>query len=1154
MPLSGPGGGAAVYGQLGSAFLAPWPGPYSPTFPAFRQGVTTGATITSNGTGGGNASAGSSWLKGVAPRNGDLVVIQAGDTITVDQNMTWGSNQAKLGHAFTLNGTSSSVFATLQVNSGVTLTLKGYDTTNNTLGLINRFALFSPQPGSTILGHVVADWGSCILNNGLISAVGNSGNHITFSIPASNVPSWATQVTNEAYSLTGNNYTYDPSNKVFARVLIHDWIANAAGTGIGSFGDSSLSFSSVTGDTTALATEVALPAFGTEVSTVVNGTGKYAVDYDSGSLFWYSTRAGGSVTFNATYKYLVNSTLWRGWGIKSANNNTFNSAIFSYCDFSYMGGFLSGGTVPVLWLARGKSAGANSGATDRIMSVTNCSFTRCYKAVMFDATLGASGDSVPCSNNTFNNCRGGSSPSGYCVWFSNTAASQYIDISNNTVNTRNAFVYAAATGSSTFSFAGMTINNNTGTVGVFLNGNAADLWDDGVISGNNIQGPINNSFQVLWNNIYASAGHPLVIKNNHFSYAMGELELLAFTGSNVTIDSNQFRNCYGSGLALSTDQCKISNVKIQNNVFHGTLSGAGYNAYGYWSAAIEPGTNVNQWVDGLVIQNNTFLDNPKGFAWNGSFDGCVFTMTGLEVRNNMIVNTSTSYAGWGLQRHPNSSTNQGYTAVLEMDNNLIYSSGCPYYAFPRSATFIMSGSKYNFNNSRNVTGVSLSQPGYSTAQGSGRTLAYTINTAGSDETLSWGGGTAVQIVFDHGTSSGSNTNSTSFGIAGFFTGTFKDTSKSWSTTLGNSNCPSGCWLKIPSTGYIGMVLANTATTLTVAPSFVATGLPGAVAYSIYYPELTLTDTGQTVQGITVMTPGSGNTTCTFSITGGGGSSATATATLGGLSNGELVGGTITNAGSGYTSVPTVTVTANGTVPTAVATLGSVVAGIDIRSLPATSQSDTGITITMNDVFTNPNLVATSGASDANYKVTWGGGGIDAGTSTNAPALDYFGTTRPQGAAVDIGFYELAYSISTGGITLGALIASGAGAGSTGASATGGILLAALIAAGTGIDTATASGAVTLGSLIVAGAGGTADAASGSITLGSLIVTGAATSVNNATATGAITLGSLLVAGAGGTAEQGSGVILLSPLVVVGFAPPTTGNAVTPLIYGGLVYS
>ena len=83
------------------------------------------------------------------------------------------------------------------------------------------------------------------------------------------------------------------------------------------------------------------------------------------------------------------------------------------------------------------------------------------------------------------------------------------------------------------------------------------------------------------------------------------------------------------------------------------------------------------------------------------------------------------------------------------------------------------------------------------------------------------------------------------------------------------------------------------------------------------------------------------------------------------------------------------------------------------TLPTTTQTDTGIAVAVNHSPTgNPNWAGTfpgglpTGVAN-DYKTTTGGSGIDAGTTDNAPAADYFGTARPQGTAYDIGFYECA---------------------------------------------------------------------------------------------------------------------------------------------------
>ena len=85
------------------------------------------SAITSNGTGGGNWSSGSSWSGGVAPGSGDTATIQAGDTITVVSGhpVTIGTSPNTGGAvALTINS-SATLAAALVIGNGATLTLAG---------------------------------------------------------------------------------------------------------------------------------------------------------------------------------------------------------------------------------------------------------------------------------------------------------------------------------------------------------------------------------------------------------------------------------------------------------------------------------------------------------------------------------------------------------------------------------------------------------------------------------------------------------------------------------------------------------------------------------------------------------------------------------------------------------------------------------------------------------------------------------------------------------------------------------------------------------------------------------------------------------------------------------------------------------------------
>src|SRR5207249_3455220 len=118
---------------------------------------------------------------------------------------------------------------TLQVASGATLTLRGADLVSNTLGLINKWSVFAPQPGSTIIGDVAGDYTSILLNKGQISAVGTSGSHIAFTIPSSYFV-WSNSIASEVQSASAN-WPYDGTQNIGLLSLLHDWVSNSGGTG-----------------------------------------------------------------------------------------------------------------------------------------------------------------------------------------------------------------------------------------------------------------------------------------------------------------------------------------------------------------------------------------------------------------------------------------------------------------------------------------------------------------------------------------------------------------------------------------------------------------------------------------------------------------------------------------------------------------------------------------------------------------------------------------------------------------------------------------------------------------------------------------------------------------------------------------------------------
>lgn len=106
---------------------------------------------------------------------------------------------------------------------------------------------------------------------------------------------------------------------------------------------------------------------------------------------------------------------------------------------------------------------------------------------------------------------------------------------------------------------------------------------------------------------------------------------------------------------------------------------------------------------------------------------------------------------------------------------------------------------------------------------------------------------------------------------------------------------------------------------------------------------------------------------------------------------------------------------------------TVMVGIDLRSLPTASQTDTGISWASNSVTSDPLLTSPASLSTTvdDFKIQAGSPAIDAGTDLNAPTVDYFGTART--AAPDIGFYEYVAAGDPQTITFGALSATTYGA-------------------------------------------------------------------------------------------------------------------------------
>ena len=849
---------------------------------------------------------------------------------------------------------------------------------------------------------------------------------------------------------------FDPNASIAWTQLSNTWIGNnptaATGLGVAGVTTGGVSFSNQS-PAGILATEVTSLA-------AVNGTGKYFVNYDTGIVYWYSALTGTN-SFKATYEYL-SATSWKGWGINA--NQSSGSLTTQYCTFQYLGDSTGA--------AAGYSVicpGSKTGTGSTILSITNCTFSNCYQLLCLVGCIGTAGNPIQINNNVFGHARPGYNT--FTVLGFYQPASTYFQLNNNTFNQGSGCVVTCNTYGVLVAFTNMAINNNTGTCyGLFSSQYAHEFtWANSTIQGNVLSStPLAGNFI---QNPEGTSGNPFVISGNFIGHT--GLSILA-ASSYCTIDSNIFHHFYTGGMFVGTRGSKYNNVVVTNNLFYGGFGSLTSNLYSTGTPTVNIGQNFNAWLDVFQVINNTFLDNPQGVAVNGLFDpGSCYPITKCEFANNIILNDNAVVGGVGFKRYANSSTNFSPITCLDLDYNLLYNDGTNYSGFlgtTANGTFMISGNKYNYA-SNNVTGVSLSQPTYGTAQGTGRSLVFTFTSATS-QTLAWGGGTAVQIVFDSGTVTGASSNDSTNGLYGENYGVLNDTSKSWSTTLANANCPAGTWLKMTSGTYSGnvyMVVSNTATSLYVAPAFAQTAGGGPTTgdtFTLYNAEVTLYDSGATY---------------------------------------------------------------------------SVNAGIDPRGpLPTSTKTDSGITITMNDVTSNPSLVNAncdaSTASATAHNATFGASSpaVNAGTSTDAPSHDYFGTSRPAGTAFCIGFFEYTTaSVGTGAATWAAMTA--AGGGTVTDVGTGAATWSNFTSAGVGTFTATSTGAATWSPLTAAGAGSFLATGTGAATWSALVGAGLGTGAAppGSTGTGAATWLGLVGAGLGSFAVVGAGAATWSALAAAG---------------------
>jgi len=948
----------------------------------------------------GNWSDTATWGGSGPPGDGDTAIIATGHTVTVTGDVAVGSNASAVGDAVEIQATDGSTFGKLVVNDGVTLTLKGTDHTANTLMEIDRYALFEPQPGAIIVGDVGSDFDSSIRNKGRLEAIGTLAKPITFTVPTAN-RNWGSSIAGQSLTCA----PWDKPNNIATALLGSPHLANAAGTGLGSLGDTSLVINS---SSASLTTEVALGSYN-DPAVNVDASGKYAVDYDMGVIYFYTSTFTG-MSLNVDYDKLdLTAANWRGWGIVSDGAQTGNTCLLDHCEFNYLGavgnGLLDGSarrSAPVNLEGHQTAA---AGDSTRLAYVKNSTFAHGLRYVHIDGCMGTAGDPLLITGNDFNEQAGGTIWDGLSHYAG--AACDYVKIDSNTMSTRGTFVdLANMSGDSDH----LELSNNTGTCGIafiagggtggrteYLAPNLAVAYGttpnlhvhDNVIYG--IGGTVDARFICVSGKSTGGA----VFEDNEIyrCHRLGHL-----LGSYVTFRRNIFGYAYHHGFTGSQiDDIFVRDLAWENNLFLDDGASA--------TAAIGLGYNHRTTMANVRIANNTCIGWTEGLVdfSDRSDNNGPSTTVNVSVVNNLISGGSYAFTNYSSATIPQT------LHVVECDYNLCNGQATAYarnHDNTANATgFHRSGAKYNRETTtRNLDFVALFDASYTTNQ-TGRTLTHTVNTLGQDHTLTWGGGSPVQLIYDYGTSAGAGTRTVA--VSG---------KTDWIT---NRNSVRTSYLWVVSGTGAGQVIPILWTSTAVA--YAATVAAGGSGYTVgqYIRSTSGTvDTPAAHAVFEITSVSSGAVTGVRLVSGGGYTSAptnpVSTTRITGVAGGSCTLNLSTAPGLllAYdltTDLDNTSVVAivQGGVQLEDGSGGTVQAGLDLvnQSMGTTTQSDTGIEVSVdNTLYSAPSFVA-AGAIPDYYQLQSGSPAIDAGTSDDAADADYWGTSRPAGSGDDLGFHE-----------------------------------------------------------------------------------------------------------------------------------------------------
>lgn len=788
------------------------------TFAASRS--TSGNAVVSSTT---------NWTGGNKPNcTSDTIVATTAFDLTIDVNCTAGSNASPVGHAIEIQGTSAGVRARVFLGTGVTLTLRGFDTGSNTAMLIDQFGLFQCDTGGTIMVDEPGDMVTIIRNNGNLTS-----NGCTWTIPTANI-NWGNASGNTVFGgVTGSPYKVDSSGvgvyvnklQLSGGTLDPGAVSNVAGTGRCSFGDDSLTVTAGTSWTTAKSSYAAVVA-----------DGDYYHDCITNAVFFYSH----SVLLTVTYHFLYETHL--SWGILSEANATGSSVLFTNNIVKWAG---SNGSSQAEHLGGGLLFNDRySCAIDptRCMLVTGNEFDDCTNCIQIyqDNTQGTAStvtNPILVTGNVFNGAH----------YNTNIWATGVIAIGNASN------IKVDGTGGSWYSFAqpfrtktrgdmaGIIFTHNTG-VAILNNMLPADDSFDtvgGSFATNNTMSGFGAEVDVR---LIAVGGNPTVGINLYDSNIFGNAHRVAGILPYATVTNNLFYETYHHGCGpMDGNSGYYSHFIFQYNSIidsdDANFGGGCTMSYNH-EILIDCGSAA---TPTCALSHNSFNGGTRGFRTNDQ-EGSTGLWVGVRMVDSIVSNSAQGFIDVA-----NDATNVVFGAPVQVDwNNAINNTTTtPSITL---ATFVKGGVEYN-SGTKTVAGVNVWNPqGYTFPDATNRSLTQvTSNVSGVNKsvTLQWGGGTASAnlVLFQRVGVGVSGTT----GSAGTFP-TLTDTGATFTTTGSKLRGQQIIIVLGTGAGQSGMIGGNDATHLDPIIPY-TTNNRWAVApdstsvYLIVQSQVTLTDVG-----------------------------------------------------------------------------------------------------------------------------------------------------------------------------------------------------------------------------------------------------------------------------------------------------------------------